>query len=153
MRGSSPEVTVRVHSAYRLAWERHGYALKCTSLTSAHTKFTHSKDTYIRTVSKGSVEGLLGRGKQVLNIIQTLNFELLWFLLYHFPKEEEIQPPIQSSSFSKSMFLDRSSPSHHPVFLVIRRHRHILPLLLVRPATEYLGNNTRGKSHTFPSSS
>lgn len=78
---------------------------------------THSKDTYVRTVSKGSVEGLLGRGEQVLNIIQTLDFELLWFLLYHFPKEEKIQPPIQNGSFYPSLFSGRPSPSRHPMFL------------------------------------
>lgn len=63
-------------------------------LSFVHSGFsTHSKDTYVRTVSKGSIEGLLGRSEQVLNIIQTLNFELLWFLFYHFPKEKEMQSP------------------------------------------------------------
>jgi hypothetical protein len=63
-------------------------------LNSAHTGSAHNAmDTYVGTVSKGSIEGLPGRGKQVLNIIQTLNFELLWFLFYHFPKDKKTQSP------------------------------------------------------------
>lgn len=60
-------------------------------LNSTHRGSTHNAtDTYIGTVSKGGIEGLPGWGKQVLNVIQTLNFELLWFLFYHFPKDKKI---------------------------------------------------------------
>jgi len=42
--------------------------------------------TYIGPVSKSSIERLFTGSKQILNIIQTFDFELFRLLFYYFPK-------------------------------------------------------------------
>ena len=58
-------------------------------------------DTYIWAVPKGSVEGLLSWGKEILDVGQTLNLELLRLLFYYFPRRKtEVSPPNPKWQFS-----------------------------------------------------
>ena len=52
-------------------------------------------------VPKGSVEGLLSWGKEILDVGQTLNLELLRLLFYYFPRRKtEVSPPNPKWQFS-----------------------------------------------------
>lgn len=66
--------------------------------------------TYIWPVSKSSIERLFTGSKQILDIIQTFDFELFRLLFYYFPKIKFQQ------SNSKSWF-DRGYPPS-PIFLI-----------------------------------
>lgn len=68
------------------------------------------RGTYIGPVSKSSIERLFTGSKQILDIIQTFNFELFRLLFYHFPKIKFQQ------SDSKSLFNRRYPPS--PIYLI-----------------------------------
>lgn len=82
----------------------------------SHKCFMHfnpskrKSQTYIGPVSKSSIERLFTGSKQVLDIIQTFNFEFLRLLFYDFPKRENEQ------SNSKSWPSSGYSPS--PIYLI-----------------------------------
>lgn len=83
------------------------------------------RGTYIWPVSKSSIERLFTGSKQILDIIQTFDFELLRLLFYHFPKIKFQQ------SNSKSLFDRKYFP--FPIYLVF-----IFSLLPVASTGSYI---------------